>query len=117
MKANSCQQKSGRIGRSPSICSCLRYVAFRLMIVGCLPVAGAESAGLPAKAADLYQTTKVWNLHLQFTPEQWQAMEPAESEGGMPGDNGMRFRGPGDPCGPGGPGGFGPGAFLAPRFL
>ncbi|HZR15700.1 MAG TPA: CotH kinase family protein [Verrucomicrobiae bacterium] len=87
------------------------------LLVGCL--AWPASAGLPAKPADLFQTTNVWNIHLQFTPEQWQAIEPVET-GEMPGRGGMRFRGPGGPGGgggPEGPGGFGPAGLVAPTFL
>ena len=54
----------------------------------------------------LFNLTNVWKIHLTFTPDQWQAMEP--KGGGGP------FGGPG---GPGGPGGFGPGMFIAPAFL
>src|SRR5579871_4838974 len=74
------------------------------------------ASDLPGKAVDLFQTTNIWNVHLQFTPEQWKEMEPAQSQddfrvGGSPGGP----RGPGGfGGGPGGPGGFGPGMFLAP---
>ena len=69
----------------------------------------AESAGLPGprKAAELFQETKVWTIHLTFTPEEWLAMEPKGGPGGM-----------GRPGGPGaGGGGFGPGMILAPAIL
>src|SRR5689334_11382535 len=68
----------------------------------------AEPAGAPVKAADLYQLTKVWNIHLHFTAEQWQAMEPEQGDGFMGGPGPMRFGGPG---GRNGPGGFGPAMF------
>ena len=55
----------------------------------------------PEKAADLFGETKVWDVHLTFTPEQFAAMEP---EGGGPGGAG------------GPPRGFGPGMFLGPVF-
>ncbi len=35
---------------------------------------GADQA--PAKSAELFEQNKVWNIHLTFTAEQWQAMEP-----------------------------------------
>jgi hypothetical protein len=57
----------------------------------------------------LFNLTNVWKMHLTFTPDQWQAMEPK----GGPGGGG----GPGGPGGPGAPGGFGPGMFIAPLFL
>jgi spore coat protein H len=61
----------------------------------------------------LYQTTKIWNIHLTFTAEQWAAIEP---KGGM-------FPGFGPP--PGGGEGedgkpprlFGPAMFLSPAFM
>jgi hypothetical protein len=76
-----------------------------------LPCAAAELSSPPTKSSELFQPTKVWTIHLRFTAEQWQAMEPAETEGFMPGPGRMRF------AGPGGPGGFGPAAILAPSFL
>ncbi len=67
----------------------------------------AESSEGPAKPSELFKVTNVWTVHLRFTPEQWEAMEP---EGGGRGP----FAGPG---GPRGPGGFGPAMFIAPAFL
>lgn len=75
-------------------------------------------------AGALFNLTNVWNVHLQFTPEQWQALEPKQEGFGPfggpgPGDNAPRSGnrgGPGERGGPGG-GGFGPGMFLAPAFL
>lgn len=61
---------------------------------------------LPKKAAKLFAEKKIWTVHLQFTPEQWAALEPA----GGTGPSG--FGG-----GPGGRPRFGPGTFLAPGFL
>src|SRR5437868_14876364 len=81
-----------------------------LLMLSCLSCIPLEAANAPLKPADLFATSKVWTVRLQFTAEQWEAMEPQDSrDGGMPGPGGMRFRGPG---GPGGPGGFGPGNFL-----
>ncbi|MGO8925572.1 MAG: CotH kinase family protein [Limisphaerales bacterium] len=51
----------------------------------------------------LFNLTNVWKIHLTFTPDQWQALEPKGGGGG--------------PGGPGGPGGFGPAMFIAPLFL
>src|SRR3954468_16546333 len=36
--------------------------------------------------ADLFTLTNIWTVHLKFTPEQWSAIEPKQSEG-----DGMRF--------------------------
>jgi spore coat protein H len=72
-------------------------------------ISAAETTAPPIKPDELFQTAKVWTLHLQFTPEQWKAMEPEESEA-MPGPGGPGF-------GPGARGGFGPAMFLAPTFL
>lgn len=104
------------------------------------------SSGAALGVGDLFGTTGVWEVHLKFTPEQWDAMEPKSGGfggfGGPPGGGGRRF-GPGGgpgfgpgvgvgepggferPAGPGGPGGgpglrpggFGPAMFIAPIFL
>lgn len=79
---------------------------------------GADIEKEPLKPSDLFLTTNIWTVHLQFTPEQWEAMEPKGGPGGMFGGPGGR--GPGGPAGPGspgGPGGFGLGMMLAPAFL
>ena len=49
----------------------------------------------------LFEVTKIWRVHLSFTPEQWKALEPP----GGPGP----FGGPGTPGGPGPPAGSGSG--------
>ena len=70
--------------------------------------AGLDPAGAappPEKAIQILQLTNVWTLNLTFTPEQWEAMEPAQAEGGPFGRRGQR------------PGEFGPGMFVAPAFL
>jgi hypothetical protein len=59
------------------------------------------------KPADLYRTTNVWSVHLQFTADQWQQMEPKGEPGGFFG---------GGPRG-GARGGFGPGMLAAPAFM
>ena len=69
----------------------------------------SEPAQLPASSADLFQSAKVWTVHLHFSPDRWKAMEPAQDEG-MPGPGGAGF-------GRGGPGGFGPAMLLSPKFL
>src|SRR5436190_12346296 len=66
-----------------------------------------DKVGPPKKAADLFQTDKVWNVHLKFTAEEWAAMEPKAG----PGFGGFGGR-------PGGRGGmFGPGMLLVPTFM
>jgi spore coat protein H len=56
--------------------------------------ASTQGAGEPAasgiKPSDVFLTTNIWTVHLTFTPEQWQAMEPKR---------GLR---PARPFGPGG---------------
>ena len=59
----------------------------------------AAEANKPATPAQLFDATRIWDVHLTFTPEQWAAMEP---KGGGMGFGGMGFGGPG-----GGPGGGG----------
>src|SRR5882724_7516280 len=77
--------------RSLAVFCCCTWLA-------CLIGVSGELAAAPAKPADLFQCTKVWTLHLQFTPEQWAALEPKGADEAFPG-----------PGGPprGGPGGFG----------
>src|SRR5262249_55902056 len=53
----------------------------------------------PSRAADLFETTKVWTIHLRFTPERWAEMEP---KGG---------------AGPFDMSAFGLGMFLTPSFM
>ena len=79
-----------------------------LSVLPALLLAGSALAEAPRKASELFQTSKVWTIHLKFAPEQWSAIEP-KGGGAMFG-----MRGPG-----GGPpgGGFGPSMMLAPAFL
>ena len=72
----------------------------------------AETPHFPLQASELFITTNVWNVHLRFTLEEWQAMEPTQSEG-MPGPGGMSFGSP--PAG--GPGESGPTSALVRTFL
>lgn len=86
----------------------------------CAAATAAVASDLPAKAADLFRTTNVWTMHLQFTPAQWEAMQPAEGQSDFRGEGPPGFAG--GPRGRGGfrpeaPGEFGPGMFLAPAFL
>src|SRR5258706_5222225 len=51
-----------------------------LIILGIFTFPGAmvrAADQIPAKSADLFDQDKVWNIHLSFTAEQWQAIEPA----------------------------------------
>jgi len=86
-------------------------LALVLALASLGPLSAVCSAGqqIPSKPADLFKVTNVWTVHLTFTPENWEAMEP-KGGGGFFGGG----RGPGRP---GGPGGFGPAMFLAPVFL
>src|SRR5205823_4243213 len=40
----------------------------------------AEGLEPPLKSEELFQLTNVWNAHLTFTLDQWNAMEPKGSE-------------------------------------
>src|SRR5687767_6509260 len=68
----------------------------------------AAKKAAPTSPAELFQATAVWDVHLKFTADQWEAMEP---------------RGGGGPGGRGGGGFFGggvaprPSATLAPAVL
>ena len=74
------------------------------------------------EANGLYQLTNIWTVHLKFSPEQWEEMEPKGGGGPFGGPRGGGpFGGLPGPRGPGGPEGgppdFGPAMFLAPAFL
>ena len=114
MKTNCRERRSAC--RYGNVAAVLPIISAFLFLVGVLAGCGsaAELAGAPRKAADLYQLTKVWAIHLHFTPDQWQAMEPEQGDGPMGGPMRMRF---GGPAGPDGPGGFGAAGFLVPSFL
>lgn len=87
---------------------CLTMVLFwsaTLLLTG----SAVEFRSKEAQASQLFELTKIWDVHLQFEPAEWEAMEPEGGKGG--------------PFGGGGPGGFqmpkdfGTGTFLAPGFL
>ncbi|MCU1234561.1 MAG: hypothetical protein JWP63_2528 [Candidatus Solibacter sp.] len=95
---------------------------FRLapVIAAGLAAASILLFGADPKAPDtskaLFDASKVWTVHLTFTAEQWEAMEP---KGGMGGPGGPGGFGRGGGRGMGGPG-FGPGGMamaIAPAFL
>lgn len=67
----------------------------------------------PKKADELFQTSKVWTVHLTFTAEQFAALEPKGGPQGFPFGGGRPGGGPGG----GPPGGFGLSTMLAPAFL
>lgn len=50
---------------------------FSIALVAC----GDESVhqGPPSRPSELFEATKVWTIHLRFTPEQWARMEPKET--------------------------------------
>lgn len=73
-------------------------------ILGFGPLLTAAASTAPTKSADLFQTTKIWNIHLKWTAAEWDAMEP---KGGQRGPGGFG----------GGRGGFGPAMFLTPGFM
>jgi spore coat protein H len=79
-----------------------------LIFTATLGVAFAETGPLPTKSEQLFQTTKVWTVHLTLSSDQWAAMEPK-------GEHGAASEGPGR--GPAEPGGFGPAMFVVPSFL
>ena len=100
-----------------SAASCWRRImaifAGLLLIAALLAITAAMQRALPNAfpsrvwdSDQLYKTTSVWTIHLEFTPDQWEAMEP---KGGL-----NPFGGPG---GPGGPGGFTAARTLAPVFM
>jgi spore coat protein CotH len=75
--------------------------------------AGAAEPGKDLSSpSELFRGTNIWAVHFQFTPKQWEAMEPEQAGGGFFGGRG----GPRGFAGPGGPGAFGPAMFVAPTF-
>lgn len=78
-------------------------------------IVSSAGAAPPRKAADLFQTSKVWNVHLKFSAEQWAAIEPKGGAEMFRTRGGPGGGGPGGPAGPGG--GFGIATMLAPAFL
>lgn len=79
----------------------------------------AEVKHIPVTGDELFDSGKVHQIHLSFTPENWAAMEPKRDQerGGFGGPGGGPSGG-----GPGGLGGFNPedfgvGMFLAPDLL
>ncbi|PAZ03623.1 MAG: hypothetical protein CAK89_00505 [Opitutia bacterium AMD-G3] len=54
---------------------CMAFAAYSLPA----ETYGAETAkAADAKASDVFTATKVWDIHLGFTAEQWKAMEPTQ---------------------------------------
>ncbi len=76
------------------------------------PVSPITSSAHPLDSDHLYGLTNVWTIHLRFTPDQWEAMEP---KGGQPGLMGMFGRGPGGSAG--GLEALSPGRTLAPVIM
>ncbi len=77
------------------------------------PAAGVSDT---VPISGLFKVTNVWQIHLTFTPDQWDDMEPKGGVGPFGGRGGPGGFGPGGGR-PGGPGGFGPAMFVAPVFL
>src|SRR4030095_10077113 len=83
----------------------------------------AAASKAPDTTPALLDSSKVWSIHLTFSADQWQAMEPKGGPpAGGPGGPG-RMGGMGGPGGPGGMrgaggrGAFSPAMMLAPAFL
>lgn len=105
--------RSDKTFRRVPIRALASFCVFSLCGFASAPIAGLVHAAepLPAKqlkTSELFTTTNLYTVHLKFTPEQWEEMEPKGGGGFFGGRGG----------GPGGRGGgFGPGMFLAPAFL
>ncbi len=97
----------------------IRLAVFGSALLASLVSVSAQPAQKIVQPSDLFQNTKVWTVHLKFTADNWQALEPAGGGlfsflGGLRllGGFGRRNAGPF-----GGPGGFEPGNWIAPAFL
>lgn len=74
----------------------LRLAAI-VVTLACAPLQAAPDTAKDAlKPADIFQTTNIWTVHLTFTAEQWQAMEPKQGPrpARRPGAGGMSLLGP-----------------------
>jgi spore coat protein H len=71
-----------------------RLTSLAAVVVG-LASAPAQGAGEPTanalKPSDIFQFSNVWTIHLRFTPEQWQAMEPRQAGGPSRGTRRVSF--------------------------
>ncbi len=91
-----------------------------------------HAASARLTATDLFQFTNVFTVHLSFTTDQWNALEPRGGSGPFGGPGSRPFNGPpghppgtgGPPSGespgrpdPFGPPGFSPSMFVTPLFL
>src|SRR5687768_11703468 len=50
---------------------------------------GADESSL--RPSDIFQFTNIWTVHLSFTPEQWEAMEPKQAGRPQRGNRGGSF--------------------------
>src|SRR6478672_1969218 len=108
--------KSTKAIRMPALSQGAASALLGGMILACLgatslPAPAADRNDLPARPADLFQSTQLWTIHLQFTPEQWRAMEPAGGGEMMRGPQIIRLDERGRP------GEMGPAGILAPNFF
>jgi spore coat protein H len=92
------------MGKSP-------FLVPAVVLLALVAPSRAQTSVLPESADELFETTKIWSIHLRFTADEWAAMEPKQNAPNLFG--GGR---PGEPR-PGGPGRFGPSMFLAPTFV
>ncbi len=76
----------------------MSFAALASVSLFTVPVDAGEAAPkrpLPKMPSELFQETTAWNVHLRFTAEQWEAMEPKGGGfGGGPGGGRGGFRGP-----------------------
>jgi spore coat protein H len=98
------------------------------VVAGCAVLAGVvwlAAVGLsrmvPGTASattgdTLFDLTRVWTVHLRFSADQWDAMQPSSGAAEDPGGGGGGFGPPPGFGPPGGPDG-GPGAFIASAWL
>ena len=77
-----------------------------------------RAATVAGATDDLFTLTRIHEIELRFTPDQWKAIEPAGATGGPGGRGGFGPPGFGPPGGgPGGPPGGGPAGFFAQSIL
>jgi hypothetical protein len=61
-----------------------------------LPAANSEGKASASGISDVFRFTNVWTVHLKFTPEQWEAMDPKQGARPQfrPGGRGSFLQGP-----------------------
>ena len=79
--------------------NCITRATPLLVLIAVFPAIAQlakNDAKLTLKPSDIFRTTNIWNVHLKFTSEQWEAMEPRQGPRAVrpPGARGFSLQGP-----------------------